>query len=162
MRRLSAVTFMNRLTYLQKFLLFGVLFMLPVGLTMYLLITDIDKEIDFARKERLGIEYNDGIRKLLEQLQQHRGMANIYLNGEASFKEALLKKQVQVNEAIEEIDQIDQRLGVQLKTIEKWKTIKEMWQSLKENAFSLQPKESFDLHSTIINENFELHRKSVV
>jgi diguanylate cyclase (GGDEF)-like protein len=152
-----AVTLMNRLKYLQKIFLIGMLFMLPVGLSMYLIVAEIDKEIDFAKKERVGIEYNNGIRKLLEHLQQHRGMANANLNGDASFKEKLLIKQAQIEDDIRNIDQIDQKSGISLKTTEKWHSVKEKWGNLEGGIFDLQPQESFVLHNTLIKENFELH-----
>lgn len=156
-----AVTLMNRLKYLQKFFLIGMLFMLPVGLSMYLIVAEIDKEIDFAKKERVGIEYNNGIRKLLEHLQQHRGMANANLNGDASFKEKLLIKQAQIEDDIRDIDQIDQKFGITLKTTEKWHSVKDKWGNLEGEIFDLQPQESFILHNTLIKENFELHSKII-
>ncbi len=131
-----AVALMNRLKYLQKFLLIGVLFMLPVGLTMYMLVTNIDKEINFAKNERLGIEYNNGIRKLLEHLQQHRGMANANLNGDTSFKELLLEKQTEIEQDIRNVDRLDQRLGGRLKTTDKWNSIKDKWTYAGEKYFS--------------------------
>ncbi len=152
-----AVALMNRLKYLQKFFLIGMLFMLPVGFTMYLLVAEIDKEIDFAKKERAGIEYYKGIRKLLEHLQQHRGMANTILNGDVSFKKKFFTKQAQIEDDIRSIDQIDQRLGIRLNTTEKWHSIKEKWGNLEGKLFDLQPQESFVLHNTLIKENFDLH-----
>lgn len=152
-----AVTLMNRLKYLQKFFLIGMLFMLPVGLSMYLIVVEIDKEIDFAKKERAGIEYFSGIRILLEHLQQHRGIANTILNGDTSFKEKLFTKQAQIEDDIKIIDQLDQRLGIRLKTTEQWLSIKEKWGNLEGKLFDLQPQESLVLHNKLIKENFELH-----
>ncbi|KRE41825.1 hypothetical protein ASG81_16285 [Paenibacillus sp. Soil522] len=152
-----AVALMNRLKYLQKFLLIAVLFMLPVGLTMYMLVTNIDKEINFAKNERLGIEYNDGIRKLLEHLQQHRGMMNASLNGDTSFKEVLISKKVEIEEDIRNIDRLDQQLGSYLETTAKWKAIKDNWYILDKKKFLLGPEQNDELHTGMIKQNFELH-----
>jgi methyl-accepting chemotaxis protein len=152
MKRWSAVTFMNRLTYLQKFLVIGIILMMPFALTTYLFIKDTNKEIDFSRKETLGIEYSNSVRKLLEHLQQHRGLSNTYLNGDESFKEPLLAMRLQVDDDIKEIDQTDERLGNQLITTDKWKPIRDKWQVLREGDFNLKPIANYEFHSSLISD----------
>ena len=52
-----AVAVMNRLTYPRKFALISLLFVTPLALVMGLLISEIDAQIGFARKEIQGIRY---------------------------------------------------------------------------------------------------------
>ncbi|MBC7611039.1 MAG: hypothetical protein H7228_15965 [Polaromonas sp.] len=47
---------MHRLTYARKFLLIFLLFALPVGLTLYLLVGEINNSIRFAEKEISGAQ----------------------------------------------------------------------------------------------------------
>src|SRR5206468_1917514 len=67
-----AVAVMNRLTYPQKFALISALFLLPLGLVMYLLTSEIDDRIEFARKEMLGVRYLRPLRALYEHAAQGR------------------------------------------------------------------------------------------
>jgi uncharacterized membrane protein len=46
-----SVNLMNRLSYLQKFSLIGLLFLLPIGLTSYLLISDLNEQIETVKSE---------------------------------------------------------------------------------------------------------------
>ena len=142
-----AITLLNRLKYMQKFLLIFGLLMLSVGLTVYLLVADINKGIDAAKIEKQGLEYNYGIRILLEHLQQYRGLSNAILNGEVTFNEKLLKKQKQVNEDIFHIDQMDQQVAIRLKTKGKWNQIKDKWDNLETKGIM---HDTFNLHTAII------------
>lgn len=158
---LPAVSLMNRLKYLQKFLLIAVLFALPAGLTMYMLISNIDKEINFAKNERLGIEYNNGIRKLMEHLQQHRGMTSASLNGDATFQVLLLNKEAEIVEDIRNIDRLNLKLGAYLKTTDKWRSITDKWDLLVANTFFIESEENVELYTGVIKENFTLHTEII-
>ena len=65
-----AITLLNTLKYLQKFLLIGLIFVLPLVVVMYLLITEVNLKVTFAQKERKGIEYIVPLERLLNHVQQ--------------------------------------------------------------------------------------------
>ena len=67
-----AVALMNRLTYPRKFALISLLFALPLGLVMYLLISEMNDRIEFARKEIQGIGICDPCSDLFEHVLQSR------------------------------------------------------------------------------------------
>ena len=157
----SAVSIMKRLKYWQKFLLIGTLFLLPIMQTEYLLFSGIAKDIRFVQNERLGIEYTNHIRTLLEALQQHRGIVNAYLSGDTSFLGNIARQQSKIEETIIEIDKVDQKLGSSFHTTDQWNDIKDKWFTLKSSLSHLQPKESFALNSDIIKDSFELHTSIV-
>jgi phosphoserine phosphatase RsbU/P len=50
-----AIALMNRLTYPQKFLLISLLFILPLVLVMYLLLSELSLQREFSQKELLQI-----------------------------------------------------------------------------------------------------------
>ena len=52
-----AIALMNRLTYPQKFLLISMLFILPLTLVMYLLLTELSMQREFSQKELYGTTY---------------------------------------------------------------------------------------------------------
>ena len=68
--------------------LIGVL-IIPIVVLIFMLITEKNIAIEFARKEIKGVEYSQAVRGLLQQVMEHRGMTNAYLNGDTSFKSKL-------------------------------------------------------------------------
>jgi PAS domain S-box-containing protein len=126
------------------------IFLVPFAVVVYQLIAEIDVGINFAKQERLGLKYNYPLRNLLENVQKHRGMVNGYLKGDTSFKERITLEQSQIENDIRAIDAVDRQLADKLKTTEKWMALKQKWQTLKSNALSLSPQESFDAHTALI------------
>jgi methyl-accepting chemotaxis protein len=152
MRKLfiPVIALMNRLKYPQKFGLIGALCLIPIIVMMILLLTEIDKNITFAENERSGVEYYKPLKDLLVGVQLHRGMANNYLNGDASFKEKMTNQQSQIEEIIKAVNEVDRHYGETLKTTEKWNALKEQWQGIHVKAFSMQSKESLELHTALV------------
>ena len=126
------------------------IFLLPFAVVVYQLLAEIDVGIKFAQKERLGLQYNQPVRQLLEDVQQHRGMVNGYLKGGISFEQKINLKRSEIEDDIRAIDIVDQQIGANLQTTEQWITLKENWQTLKGKALSLNPQESFDAHTALI------------
>lgn len=144
------VAFLNRLRYPQKFLLVSICFLIPLVLTLYLLIGELDHQIKFTETERLGVEYNSATRRLIDNVQQHRGMSSAFLNGDQNFREKLLAKEVQIADNIKEINEIDQRMGTVLNSTDKYNTAKDKWDSLQNILLTLKPQQSFEKHTAII------------
>ncbi len=126
------------------------IFILPFAGVVYQLIEEINVGINFAQQERLGIKYNYPLRNLLEDVQKHRGMVNGYLKNDTSFQEKIPILQSEIESDIRAIDEVDRQLGVKLKTTEKSMALKQKWQTLKGNALSMSPQESFDEHTALI------------
>jgi hypothetical protein len=66
-RKSLGIHVMNRLNYPQKFTLIGFLFAMPLTLVIYLLISEINSQVNFAQKEIYGNQYL----RPLRQLRQH-------------------------------------------------------------------------------------------
>ncbi len=127
-------------------------FILPFATVVYQLIREIDVGIQFARKEQLGVEYSEPLRNLLEHVIAHRSLTDSYLKGNETAKKKLAIKQSQIEKDIARIDESDRRLGSVLKTSQKWQSLKEKLQPLKNQVFNLSPQQSFQLHSAVIAE----------
>ncbi|HHW36604.1 MAG TPA: diguanylate cyclase [Bacillales bacterium] len=150
-----AVSLMKKLKYPHKFALIGVIFLLPITVMLFLLISDMKDKIDFIEKEKLGIEYTLHSKNLIADMQQHRGMTNAYLSGDQSFKEELALKKSQIELKIEQLDAVDKKLGAELKTEQKWNEIKDMWNTFQRNANQLSVNETLDEHTEIIAKMLE-------
>jgi signal transduction histidine kinase len=128
------------------------IFSLPLAVFMYFLIFEINEGISNAKKGKQGAEYNQSIMKFFQDIQQHRGMSNAYLNGDSSFKEQIIEKQRRIAEDIIAIDAIDSRFGIALETTDEWDRLKSKWQDIKRQIFELKAQKSFDMHTNLVND----------
>ncbi len=146
-----SINFLNRLTYSRKFLLITVVFLVPIIILTYQLASQFGADINFARKERKGVAYLSPTLSLLQHVQQHRGAANTFLSGDATFKDIMAQKQALIVEDIAAIDSVEQAYGIELKSSERWQEIKNEWQSLQNEVDTLTAAESFDRHTALID-----------
>jgi methyl-accepting chemotaxis protein len=147
---LPVITLMNRLKYIQKFLLIGTIMVIPIAILIYFLNSEVNQGIDFATKERQGISYLTPVKNLTKDIQEHRALANMYANGDSTAKEKMITRETKIEEDIKEIDDVNQKLGTSLKASEKWNELKSKWTDLKGKVFHIQAKESLDMHTALI------------
>jgi hypothetical protein len=108
-----------------------------------------------ARRSRRGIEINGVLRKLLQHIQMHRGMASIILNGDGSFNAKLKAKQGDINDELRVMaDKTpaarDLFVGAPLERIQS------DWEMLRVQALQLTVSESFERHSALIQQVLHL------
>lgn len=138
------------------------IFIVPFGVVVYQLISEINTGVDFAQKERLGIEYNSKSRKLLENLIEYRYLLNLSLVSNTSntsntdLLTQLSQQQSKIEAEIKAIDAVDLRLGNTLKTTDKWASIKQKLQHLINDLKILSIKDNLDIQSESINELLSL------
>lgn len=127
-------------------------FILPFTLVVYQLISEIDGQIQFAQKERMGLEYTQNLRRLLESLIQERGAVNAGRDGSAYLPANLRVYTEEIETQFGALERVERKLGATLKTAERWNYLKEKWQKLKSLDSSLTPKQSFDAHTALIDD----------
>ncbi len=149
---IPAIALLNRLKYASKFYLIGFVFLLPIAVMLVYLFGEMNKNIDFSKKERLGIAYYQPLKTFLNGVQKHRGLSYTYLNGEASYEERMTREQQNIDLAIQAVNEADLKYGTELETTEKWKALQGKWQSLQKEAFTLQAKKSFAIHTALVDD----------
>lgn len=117
---------------------------------------NLSNQLDSAEKEPLGPKYVSAVRQLIDDLQKHRGMANVLLNGDNTFYKKLIVKEVQIDDDIKAIDTINQLLARALKTHEQWNRAKAKWTSLQSSFLYLSPLNSFNEHTALIDDILSL------
>ena len=101
------------------------IFILPFAVVVYQLISEIDSGINFAQKERLGIQYNSSLRKLLESLIEYRHLLNpasprnTSNTSKTDLPAQLSQQQSKIEAEIKAIDSVDLQPGNTLKTTTK-------------------------------------------
>ena len=131
---LPAQMLMGRLRYLHKFALIFLLFLVPLIVLDGLLMDRLEKEVNRLEREQMGLEYLRSMRPLLEYLPQHRGMAYAYLTGDERFAASLETVRARVNEALQQLQEMDRRLGRQLGTGAALERLQQQWRILQELA----------------------------
>jgi PAS domain S-box-containing protein len=124
-------------------------FTVPFVVVVSRLVAEIDTSIDFAAKERLGLQYNNPLRKLLEQLSQHQQLTQTAQKS-VVFKQQLLIKQDEIAATIEDIDTLNRKLGTTLQSSTQWNNLKAEWQQLKQELPNASLETRLKLHSELI------------
>jgi PAS domain S-box-containing protein len=98
----------------QKLALISIFFVMPDSIMLYLFITGINANIQFAKMEQKGNEYQRPLEALLELIPQHRQIARQVRAGEAEAPARLAAKQVEIDSAFDNLEQVDARIGKDL------------------------------------------------
>jgi methyl-accepting chemotaxis protein len=117
-----AICVMNNLKYANKFILMSFsIFLLAAGI-MYLLLSNLNSQIDFNSKENLGVQYINPLRNLLFNVQKYRYSSFI---GQGSFEN--------IESNIEQVNTVDVKLNQTLQVNQDWQNIKDILAKSKEN-----------------------------
>ena len=148
---------MKNLKVWQKLALMGAVFMVPFAVVTYKMISSVNAlGTEFGRQEIRGLEYYTPLLALLKDLQLHRGMANAWLSGEASFKDRLAGKTADVENDIKKVDEANQRLDSALHTRTKWTALSAACRDILSKTPSLSAEESFQQHTKVIEDAIAL------
>lgn len=159
LKKISApgVLLMSRFRYPQKFLIISILFAVPIALGLYSFIENTNTEIETVQIEQKGISYLIPMQVLLRDMQQHRGLTGALLSGDTSFKQTLLEKRDEIDQAFIELEHIDTKEGIYLKEggePARVREIKDGWIDIKQkfdkNILTMET--SFRAHTTLIQD----------
>ncbi|HHH46555.1 MAG TPA: methyl-accepting chemotaxis protein [Thiotrichales bacterium] len=147
---LPGIRLMDSLGFRAKFLLVTLVFALPIGYMLFLLLGNMAHTIDQAQREQVGLEYLAHTRALLELIPQHRGMLNAYLNGSEDFAPRLEELRKRIATAFDELEAYDQAHGKALSTEGMVARFRRQWQALLADLDQRKPEELFEAHSRLI------------
>lgn len=147
-----AVKIMSLLRYWQKFVLITILFTIPVSFALYSFISEINERITSTEKEISGTHYIAPVFPLLQDVQQHRGMASLYLRGDESLLPLLAEKEKKIEEDFALVNAKDQEFGTELGTVDTLNALQRKWTLLERNYLQLSSKESAQQHTELISD----------
>ncbi|MEZ4669415.1 MAG: ATP-binding protein [Anaerolineae bacterium] len=151
-----AIRLMSRLKYPQKFLLVGILVLIPLLVTMQQFLSKINEDIDFAAKEQLGLTYNNPLVEFFYCLQDHAALSVAVASGDAAMQIALADQQVKVEDAMAIVDAVDQRSGATLEAQARWEAIKSSWNELKAGLANMTSSQTLEKHQAISDATLRL------
>ena len=136
------------------------IFIFPFALVVYQLIAEIDIKIEFTQKEKLGLAYNYPLKNLLVAVIEHRTQVNQYLNGDKSLAPAIATATEKIETAIQNLNAVEKQLSPQFRTSPQWLALKTSingnWQRLKKQKLNLSPTQSWQAHTTLVNDILDL------
>src|SRR4030067_924891 len=91
-----ATTLMNRLGYNNKFVLLALMSMAAFGIVAYSLFASLNKEISFAQQEMEGIRLISQSPRIVQLMQQHRGLSMGALNGVETMRDRRAAKEKEI------------------------------------------------------------------
>jgi methyl-accepting chemotaxis protein len=142
---------MKHLRLWQKLALMGAVISVPFAVVIYKMASSINTlGVEFARQEIRGLEYLRPLSRLLQELQQHRGLAAASIRGDASFRERLASKTADIENAIKSMDVTDQRLDETLHVGKKWAALSATIRDFLAMSRSLSADQSFEQHTKLI------------
>ena len=151
-------TGLSRVKLWQKYSILTLLAVAMFSVPTVMLVTRFENEIEATRVELAGIEYAREAIKLVQWVQQHRGLANMVLSGDASVRGKWLAKRREVDAQVAAIDGLDTRLAA-LGMQADWRSLNDSWRQLAADVDGLAPKISLARHTALIDQVLVFIRK---
>ncbi|MGX5660203.1 methyl-accepting chemotaxis protein [Castellaniella ginsengisoli] len=152
MKQSSLDAALNRLRLWQKFAVLALFGVVLVAIPFALYVHESGKTIQATRLESSGLQPMRLLMKTLQLAQQHRGLAMITLNGDASADARRSALQDDADRAVEALDAA-LRQDIQAPALlAAWQEVLQGWTSVKEQVArkSLSPADSFQAHVELI------------
>ena len=141
----------EKLRFGQKFLLVGVIFMIPIALLLWAAYEKLDGDISFAEKERIGLKVIAPARSLLQPVQAHRLQAQLVLGGNREAAAALAEARKATDTVLEKLASVDAANKAELQSANAMAKIKTAWSAARDKATSVSGEESLALHDAVID-----------
>jgi methyl-accepting chemotaxis protein WspA len=142
---------MRNLKVWQKLALIGVIFLIPFALVTRKMVSAMQTlGVDFAAQELRGLELARPALTLIKDLQQHRDVATLVLNGDAAYRGRLESIRAEVQRDLTAIDEVNHRVGTDLHSTTRWTAIRAAAAELLVKTAGLSAEESVARHSRLI------------
>ncbi|MFZ2405467.1 MAG: methyl-accepting chemotaxis protein [Methylobacter sp.] len=151
-------TFLSRIKLWQKLMVLALLAVTMFIVPSWLLVSRANEEIAFSAHEKLGVEYEREIIKLVQLVQQHRGLSNMVLSGDVGSTGKWEAKRNEVNDQIKTVDAVNAGLS-ELGLTEHWRAVRNDWERLAAAVAGQDAKTSLAEHTAFLEEIFIFNRK---
>jgi hypothetical protein len=102
---------LDRLRISQRLLLISAAFMLPLGVSLYVVVMNSNATIRFSQFELYGNEYQRPLEALLQGLSEHQQAAYALASGDQAQKAGAGEAEQRVERAFDALEEVDRRLG---------------------------------------------------
>jgi methyl-accepting chemotaxis protein len=151
------MSLLRRLQLWQKFAALGVISAAMCAIPLTITFQYKNSELNVAQAERDGVDPTRASVALQKALQQHRGLSNIVLRGDAKADTQRQAGSEAVNKAVEQL-LAELKAAGYAKAVEEASALQADWSRLAQavQARSIAPGESFATHSALVGRNLKL------
>ncbi len=143
-----AVAVLNRLRYPAKFALIGAVVATVLLAFLTTIVGHLNRDIDTARHELAGLEMLKPMNRLVQFMQQHRGLSVGVLNGNEAMKD---KRAAKEKEVVDTFAGTEAVLTPALKEKAEWKAIRDDWEAIRGQGLTWAAGESIKRHTAMID-----------
>ncbi|TYP69422.1 methyl-accepting chemotaxis protein [Paenibacillus methanolicus] len=147
------VYIMNRLSYVKKFLLIGLLVLIPISILSVDLFRTLQSSIEVSKQERDGVTYLAPVKTLMMQMQKSRSMVD---NGNKLAASQVDAIKAEMKQRIGLVDAMDVKYGEAFGTSAQWSSFKSGWSLLEQQYADLTVDESVSWHIKLIQQLLEM------
>ena len=142
-----AVALMSRLNIGRKFALLGLMSLAAMGVVAYNLFASLDEDINFLQRELEGIKLIEPFPRVMQTLQQHRGLSAGLLGGDAVMRDSLVGG---AKDAVAAFGTMEKKLPPGLASGEDFQQIRADWERLRKDGLNWAATENFAAHTSLI------------
>ncbi|GFP77177.1 diguanylate cyclase domain-containing protein [Clostridium fungisolvens] len=147
-----SIALMRNLRYIKKFALIFAIILLPMSIMMAIFILQVSKQLEYATKQKIGLEYNIALTNLTRDVQKHRGLVNVFLSGDIDFYSYIKNNEKDIDDDNEKIVSLSSKYNQQLKIEERLTKFSKEWIEVKNNLNFSSLDKSFDEHTKLIED----------
>jgi len=126
-----AATLMARLKYPQRFVLITVLFLLPLGIALFMLVSKINHDIDFAQRETEGTAYLRPTSALFRHALNDWLLSQQAYRGLDTNNDALNQNAATIDKDFQDLAAVDGQYGALFGTTTKFNKLKSDWAAMR-------------------------------
>ena len=144
------IKFMERLSFRNKFIVLGGLFVIPIAWLMTAYIFESISRINFSAKERVGVTFVKAIYPIMNNVTQARDLTNAYLSGNTALKGKITDTVSIVNAKFDALESIEAKFKSDFTIQTTVKSLRTKWSELHSGALSRTAKQDFVLYKDYI------------
>jgi len=104
-----------------------------------------------------GVNYAAGLSAVIGSIADHRGLTDLYIDGEHSRAQAITTAASAADAAIEAVSNLEKQLDPGLRNGRELAELIKQWGSLKQQAITLPPQENDRRHVALLEQLRTLH-----
>jgi methyl-accepting chemotaxis protein len=148
-----AIALMNRLRYPYKFLLLGLAGSTVILVLLATVFITLDRDITTAQREIAGLHVLKPLNRMVQSMQQHRGLSAGVLNGNEAMREQRATKEREVNDAL---TAVAAELPPTLRESPRWQTIRNNWEEVRTQGLGWSAADNLARQTAMIGEALAL------
>lgn len=144
-----AIWLMGRMRYPYKFMMMGGVAMLIVLILALRLYGSLSHDAQHADMKAQAAPVIETMSRLIQAIQQHRGMSSGVLSGNDTLRERRAGKEREVDEIMKSLEP---RFSPAMLASAEWKSVVGWWERLKTSGLQMQVRDNFVAHTSLIDQ----------